>query len=190
MPSRRTTYFFCSLMGMFLPLCHWRCFLLCSLIIELNKLGEFSEFSADCPPVAVHSLLVLLIASFPLLRQRHALCMQFCWIGADACWKLFCRCLVKMCRGQNLFNTRSISLWIPLCGLRGMSPAPVSSTAASPLCVCLFNMQRRSFGESFPTRVNESAAMISWRCRGSVHHGVSPSGSGRTRSEKHPNIAE
>lgn len=40
----------------------------------------------------------------------------------------------------------------------------------SPLSVCLFNMQRWSFRESFWSSVNESAAMISWCCRGSVHH--------------------
>lgn len=92
-----------------------------------------------------------------------------------------------------LFNMLSISRWIPVCTYGIMSllfptlsrhcwclAALVSSNSVSLLSVCLFNMQRRSFRESFWTSVNESATMISWRCRGSVHHCVSAFGDHRS----------
>lgn len=59
------------------------------------------------------------------------------------------------------------------------SAALTSSNSTSLLSVCLLNMRRQSFGESFWTSVNESATMISWRCRGSVHYCVSAFGAHR-----------
>lgn len=104
-------------------------------------------------------------------------CQNVQWIGSNTA----------------LFNMLSISCWIPICTYSVMSllfprlsahcwclAALVSSTSVSLLSVCLFNMQRRSFRESFRTSVNESATMISWRCRGSVHHCVSAFGDHRS----------
>lgn len=72
-------------------------FLLCTLIIERHKLGNI--FNSQLIAARSYSLSAdpfLFIAWFFLLtRSERCVALQICWIGADVCWKQFCRCLVK-----------------------------------------------------------------------------------------------
>lgn len=140
-----------------------------ALIIEL-----WDELGADCVPVAIHVLRFPLQTSFsPGTQTCSALLYELCWIGADVCWKQFlqvwCQNIPSIRCSTFLFNMPSISWPMLICTHWIMSfPAPgwaalLSSSSASLLSVCLFNMQRRSLGESLWTSVNESATMISWQ---------------------------
>lgn len=105
--------------------------------------------------------------------------------SAGALWKMcsgyavaqFCLICHQSAAGFPFVHTVGRVRW--LSGHCRRSAALTSSNSASLLSVCLLNMRRRSFGESFWTSVNESATMISWRCRGSVHYCVSAFGAHR-----------
>lgn len=119
----------------------------------------------------------------------YAVVLNRCWCMLKSVLQVPCQNVQRTDSNTIVFNMLSISLWIPVCLCSVMSlafprlswhcwclAALMSSNTVSLLSVCLFNMQRRSFGESFWTSVNESATMISWRCRGCVHHRVSAFG--------------